>query len=155
MNWYRHPESWSFILRRYLPRLTLCSLAWEIIQLPLYTLRSEPRLSRIAYMIIHCTVGDAMIGIAALVLALILLRAGERENWPETRISMLLVFLTVAYTIPSESINLARGDWAYSSWMPVLPWLDVGLAPVAQWIVVPLVAWWWACRRSPHARRRK
>lgn len=153
MNWYAHSKSWSFILRTYLPRLALCSLAWEIVQLPLYTLWSEPNLGWIAYAVAHCTVGDAMIGTAALVIALILSRANEPANWPKTRIVILMVFLAVAFTVLSERSNLARGNWAYSVWMPVLPWGEVGLAPVAQWIFVPLVAWWWANRQPSQSRR--
>lgn len=34
MNWYAYTESWSFILRRFLPRLALYSLGWELAQLP-------------------------------------------------------------------------------------------------------------------------
>ncbi|TBR12565.1 MAG: hypothetical protein EPO43_13365 [Rugosibacter sp.] len=147
MNWYTRSESWSFILRSYLPRMALCSLAWEIVQLPLYTLWAEPRLGWIAFAVAHCTVGDTMIGMAALVFALTLDRAGERANWPRTRIGMWMVFLAVAYTLLSERSNLTQGNWAYSVWMPVLPWVEVGLAPVAQWIIVPLVTWWWANRR--------
>lgn len=146
MNWTAHPESWSFILRRYLPRLALCSLTWEIAQLPLYTLWAEPRPGRIAYAVVHCSVGDVVIGTAALVLALILIRAGEPIHWPRARLAILMAILAVAYTIWSERINLAQGSWAYSDWMPVLPWIEVGLTPVAQWIVVPLVAWRWANR---------
>jgi len=147
MNWYARSESWSFILRRYLPRLAFCSLVWEVVQLPLYTLWAEPRLAWIAFAVAHCTVGDTMIGTMALVFALTLNRAGERANWPRTRIGMWMVFLAVVYTLLSERRNLAQGNWVYSAWMPVLPWVEVGLAPVAQWIIVPLVAWWWATRR--------
>jgi hypothetical protein len=28
--------------------------------------------------------------------------------------------------------------------MPIIPILDAGLSPVLQWMVVPLVAFWWA-----------
>ena len=153
MSWYVRSESWSFILRSFLPRLTLCSLAWEIVQLPLYTLWAEPRLGAIAFAVAHCTVGDAMIGTAALVIALTLSGAGERARWRRTRIGMLMVFLAVAYTVLSERVNLAQGNWAYSAWMPVLPWVEVGLAPVMQWIIVPLVTWWWANRQRFHAHR--
>lgn len=153
MNWYAHSESWSFILRSYLPRLALCSLAWEIVQLPLYTLWAESRLGWVAFAVTHCTVGDAMIGAAALVISLIVSRAGKPANWPRMRIGLLMVVITVVYTVLSERINLARGSWSYSSWMPVLPWIEVGLAPVAQWIIVPLVAWWWANRQPSQSRR--
>lgn len=148
MNWYTRPESWSFIGRRYLPRLAFCSLLWEVAQLPLYTLWAESSPTTIAYAVAHCTVGDAMIGTVALVLALTLSRAGEPANWPRPRIAGLMVFLAVAYTLLSERINLLQGNWAYSSWMPVLPWVEVGLAPLAQWGIVPLLAWWWANRQT-------
>ncbi|RBA23586.1 hypothetical protein [Herminiimonas fonticola] len=87
-----------------------------------------------------------MIGTAALVVALALCRVGKPANWHRTKVGMLSVVLTVAYTVLSERINLARGSWSYSAWMPVLPWIEVGLAPVAQWIIVPTIAWWWANR---------
>lgn len=148
MYWYTHPQSWSFILRRYLPRLALCSLAWEIAQLPLYTLWSESSPGQIAFAVAHCTAGDVMISTAALVLALIASRAAGPADWPRTRVVIFMVMLTLAYTFLSEWINLAQGNWAYSPWMPVLPWLGVGVAPLMQWIVVPLTAWRWA---SPSA----
>lgn len=147
MNWYAHPESRSFILRQYLPRLAICSLTWEVVQLPLYTLWSEPRWESIAYAVAHCTAGDVLIGMAALFLALILNGAGERADWPGSRIVIWTVVAAVAYTVWSERNNLAQGNWAYSAWMPVLPWIDVGLAPLLQWIVVPLVALRWANRQ--------
>ena len=141
--------AWLFILRRYLPRLALCSLAWEIVQLPLYTLWTEPSWGAIAFAVAHCTVGDVMIGTAVLLIALILNRAGEPDNWPKMRVGVLMVVFAVAYTVLSERINLSRGSWSYSSWMPVLPWITVGLAPVVQWIIVPLITWWWANRQPP------
>lgn len=147
MNWYVRSESWAFIVRNFLPRLLLCSLVWEIAQLPLYTMRVAPRLRSVAFAVAHCTAGDAMIGTTALVVALTLSRAGERMNWPRARIGWLMVLLAMAYTLPSERINLAYGNWTYSAWMPVLPWVKVGLAPVVQWAIVPLAAWWWANRQ--------
>ena len=67
MSWPIHQDSWAFILKRYLPRLLFLSFAWEILQLPLYTLVSSPRIAWVAYAIAHCTLGDALIGMAALV----------------------------------------------------------------------------------------
>ncbi len=148
MNWYAHPESRSFILRRFLPRLAICSLVWEVAQLPLYTLWAELRLEHIAW-VAHCTAGDVLIGMAALLLALILNGAGERANWPVNRIVMWMIAAAVAYTMWSERINLAQGNWAYSAWMPVLPGIGVGLSPLLQWVVVPLAAWSWARRQIP------
>ena len=148
MNWYAHRESWSFILRRFLPRLALCSLAWELVQLPLYTVWAAPRWESIAFAVAHCTMGDAMIGTAALLFALALSRAGHPADWPRTKVCVLSVVLALAYTVFSERINVARGSWSYSASMPVLPWIEVGLSPVLQWIIVPYLAWWWANRKS-------
>ncbi|MBI3285633.1 MAG: hypothetical protein HYZ65_12415 [Burkholderiales bacterium] len=155
MNWYTYKESWSFILRRYLPRLALCSLAWEILQLPLYTLWSEPSLWWIAYAVAHCTVGDAMIGTAALIVALTLTRANETACWPRSKIAVRMILLALAYTVFSERSNLALGNWAYSPWMPIVPWINVGLAPLLQWLLVPLAAWRWANRLSFSATKPK
>ena len=147
-RWYVCREAWSFILRRYLPRLAVLSLLWEIAHLPLYTIWQEGRPGWIAFAVAHCTAGDVLIGAAALMLALILSRPREPADWPVARIGVLTVVLGVAYTLLSERLNMAHGNWAYSSWMPVLPGIEVGLSPLIQWIVVPLAALWWARPRA-------
>lgn len=48
------------------------------------------------------------------------------------------------YTILSERYNLVQGSWAYSSLMPMVPGLKIGLSPLLQWLIVPVVAWWLA-----------
>lgn len=50
--------------------------------MPFYTQWSESRWELIAYYVAHCTTGDVLIGMAALILALILNGAGERVSWP-------------------------------------------------------------------------
>jgi hypothetical protein len=53
----------------------------------------------------------------------------------------------LGYTIYSEWLNTEiRGSWAYTRWMPQLPLIGTGLSPLAQWIVVPSLAFWWARR---------
>lgn len=152
-RWYRCPPAWSFLLRRYLPRLALLSLAWEIVQLPLYTIWATGSPGWIAFAVLHCTAGDVLIGTAALILALLLTRAGEPAEWPMWRIGAGTAMLAVAYTVLSERLNIAAGNWAYSDWMPILPWVEVGLSPLLQWLLVPLAALGWAYRRpSPPSR---
>lgn len=153
MTWYAHKESWSFILGSYLPRLALASLAWEILQLPLYTIWEEGSPGWIAFAVAHCTAGDILIGGAALLLALILSRAGEPAAWPAGRIGTFMLLLAVFYTVLSERINVALGNWAYSERMPILPGVEVGIAPLLQWLVVPLAAFLWARARAGHIPR--
>ena len=146
-KWHESPAAWAFILKRYLPRMALCSLLWELVQLPLYTIWSEAKPGKITFAVVHCTAGDVLIGIAALLIALLLIRADKPDNWPIRRVGMLTALLAVSYTLSSERINIAQGNWVYSSWMPVLPYVEVGLSPLLQWVVVPLAALWWARRR--------
>lgn len=146
-RWYGRTQAWKFIVGGYLPRLALLSLGWELVQLPLYTIWQTAAPGSIAYAVAHCTIGDILIGSAALALALILSRAGEPEEWPMLRIGAWTATLALAYTVWSERLNLAAGNWAYAETMPILPWIEVGVSPLLQWLFVPLAALWWAHRR--------
>ena len=53
-----------------------------------------------------------------------------------------------AYTIFSEWLNIeVREAWAYREIMPVIPFIDAGLTPMVQWLVVPFAAYFGALRR--------
>ena len=141
---------WPLALRWYSSASLAVHLAWEILQLPLYTLWTKGTLREQSFAVIHCTVGDAMIAGLSLLLALAIF---GRPNWPKsgTRPVWLLTLLFgVSYTIYSEWLNVSvRGSWAYSDLMPTLPVLGTGLAPLFQWIIVPTLAMWLAIGRAP------
>ncbi len=150
--WYRDAAARSLILRRYLPWLAGLSLAWEIAQLPLYTLWKEATPVYIAFAVAHCTIGDILIGTVALALSLVSMRAGSPEQWPRARIAVLTVSTAVAYTAFSEWINtVALRSWEYSSLMPrvELGRIELGLSPLAQWLVIPPLALRLALRLTP------
>jgi hypothetical protein len=131
---------WLAGLRVYLGASALAHLAWEVLQLPLYTLWQTGTGRDIAFAVLHCTAGDLLI--AALTLLAALLVAGAPE-WPIAgfgRVAGAAVLLGVAYTVWSEYVNTTiRGSWSYSALMPVLPPFGTGLAPLAQWLVIPLL----------------
>ena len=81
--------------------------------------------------------------IAALALLVALMLIGE-TNWPQrgaTGVFALAILFGVGYTIYSEWVNTTiRGGWSYDPLMPRLRWLGTGLAPLAQWVVVPSLA---------------
>jgi hypothetical protein len=52
------------------------------------------------------------------------------------------VAIGLGYTVASERLNVGLVRWTYAEAMPVVPVLDVGLAPLLQWIAVPLAAFW-------------
>lgn len=144
MLWPRDPAAQPFIWRRYMPRLALCSLAWEIAQLPLYTLWAEAHPGRIVSAVLHCTAGDLLIGMTSLVLAMLACRADRNLGKPDSQVLLAAILFAVLYTVPSERYNMAMGNWAYSPWMPMVPGLKIGLSPLVQWLVVPYIAWKWA-----------
>ena len=139
--WCGDPAAWRFVLGHYLPALAVFNLLWEVAQLPLYTLWTEAPPAYIAYAVLHCTVGDVLIGAGALLAALIATRAGALHEWRWARVAVVAVLFGLGYTAFSEWMNaVVRAGWTYSEWMPVLPFVPIGLSPVLQWVVVPAAA---------------
>ena len=101
-RWETDRAAWRLIGLRFLPWLAGLSLAWEIAQLPLYTLWREAPASWIAFSVAHCTLGDALIGVSALAAALVLTRAAEPARWRWARIAILTTVLGATYTVFSE-----------------------------------------------------
>jgi hypothetical protein len=141
--WYRDRQAWWVIARGYLPSLLALNLAWEMAQLPLYTIWSEASAGEVAFAVAHCTVGDMLIGAAALLIALVVVRAPEVADWHWVRIGAFAVIIGVGYTAVSEWMNTTiRYSWEYSSLMPLVDVRGValGLAPLVQWLIVPPLA---------------
>ena len=140
-------SDWHRTIRRYLVFVVTGNLFWEFLHLPLYTIWQEASLFENAYAAIHCTAGDLIIATCALMLSLLCF---GNQDWPNTQFSRVLtctVLFGVLYTIYSEWVNIEiRQSWAYSEYMPVVPILETGLSPLAQWIVLPIAGMYWASR---------
>ncbi|MEW5889476.1 MAG: hypothetical protein AB1768_10605 [Pseudomonadota bacterium] len=150
--WSADPAAWRFLLVRYAPTLAVLNLAWELMQLPLYALWHEALPRTIAYAVLHCTAGDVLIGMLALLTALVATRAGAYRRWHWQRIGVITVVLGIAYTAFSEWRNaLLLGHWTYTPAMPVLPLVPIGVAPLLQWTLVPPAALGLARRRAEPA----
>ena len=140
---------WLTAVRRYLLLSVAGHLLWEIAQVPLYTIwwTASPR--EVAFAIVHCTGGDVIIAAMSLLAGLVLVGTA---NWPATRplpVAGCAVLAGVGYTMYSEFLNTAvRQTWTYSGLMPLVPGLGIGLAPLAQWVVVPVISLWIAARES-------
>jgi hypothetical protein len=147
-HWFRDREAWVFIGRSYLPRLAGLNLAWETAQLPLYTIWAEASAGSIAFAVLHCTLGDVMIGAASLALALLAGREGPIAHWYWRRIVALLLVLGPGYTAFSEALNTTLLRWTYSDLMPTLKiaGIEIGLSPLLQWLLLPPLALYLARR---------
>ncbi|WP_368649943.1 hypothetical protein [Brucella intermedia] len=102
---------------------------------------------QIASDIARCTLGDIAIAGAAILAGRWFSR---RPFWPFTaRFALVVVtvltgfLLTVA--IEWASIHLLA-RWSYAAKMPVLPYVHIGISPLLQWLIVPIVSLWLAFR---------
>ena len=136
------------VLRRYLSIIISANLIWEFAHIPLYTLWNTGTANEIIFAVIHCTGGDVLIAMVALMLTLILTSSGWLDyRKPPQRVINLTVLIGLGYTVFSEWLNImVRETWAYSDLMPVIPIIDAGLSPTLQWIVIPMLGFWWASR---------
>ncbi len=114
---------------------------WEVAQLPLYDIWYEASLGSIAFAVLHCTVGDVLIGInSAIVAFLVVAGVYQSRTPPLWVVGLMFVVISVGYTVYSEWLNVSvRRSWGYSSLMPTVPPLMTGLSPLLQWIIVPIV----------------
>src|SRR2546427_2770919 len=141
--WHRDAAARSLILRRYLPWLAGLSLAWEIVQLPLYTIWNDGRPAYVAFAVVHCTAGDVLIGGAALAAALVITQAPALAAWRWRRIALVTAVIATSYTAFSEWMNtVARRSVEDSEGMPRVPLgtIEIGLSPPSQWLLIPPLA---------------
>jgi len=112
------------------------NLMWEIAHARLYTLWAEADRVNIAWSLVHCSLGDVAIALAAFALAGIALR---QADWPVFRPifgSVIVVIGSMVFTAWSEWYNVYQaGNWAYTANMPMI--LGIGLSPLLQWLILP------------------
>lgn len=109
-------------------------LPWEYVVLPLYT--GYERLGSGASLVAWASLGDALY-IVLIALAVALVR--RRFDWThDARVRDYLLASAfgffVALAVEYKAFYLHR--WAYAAAMPVVPVLHVGLAPVAQMVLL-------------------
>ena len=136
----RRPLFWLRGLRVYFALTLTGNLAWEFLHLPLYTIGTTGTLREQAFAAGHCTLGDLLIAMSTLTVALLLV---GNPRWPRDGFWPIAIFtigLGLAYAVFSEWLNVvARAAWSYSEWMPIvsIAGLKIGLSPLLQWTVVP------------------
>ena len=112
------------------------NLVWELIQTPLYKDGSYS-ISHITF----CALGSVADSIMVLLLYLVLALIFRNPFWVQhVKWQMItLVILTGGIgAILSERRHISIGSWAYADSMPIIPFLNVGLSPVLQFMILPL-----------------
>jgi len=120
----------------------LVNFIWEVLQSPLYTCSS---LSVIQFLpiLLGSTFGDAVIMLGLYAVGYIKTR---NLRWifnikkEEYALIAILGFL-VAIFIELANVGILE-RWAYTDFMPVLPFINVGLVPVIQLMLLPFIVFW-------------
>ena len=111
-------------------------LAWETTHVRLYTLWSDPDRWYVWRSVLHCTLGDVVIGTTAFGFASWFL---ARVDWPIHRPRVgtaIVIAIGTVFTVWSEWNNVYRLQlWDYAPAMPTI--FGIGVSPLLQWVVLP------------------
>jgi hypothetical protein len=115
----------------------LLNLIWEISQAPLYRYFHF----EIKHILI-CALAAIADSIMTLLLYYLFAFLYKNTFWPKNlSMGRIIAVISVGFTgsIISEVIYLKKGNWAYNEAMPIIPVVHVGLSPVLQFIILPLL----------------
>jgi hypothetical protein len=62
----------------------------------------------------------------------------------------VLVLIGGTGAVLSEMRHLSLGSWAYDNSMPLIPFVNVGLAPVLQFMILPLLIYFLSLKSSSY-----
>lgn len=96
------------------------------------------------------TMGDIVIMLIAYWFVAVIARSRRWITAPTAAYLTIFGAVGVAITALIEWLALRGlwlGGWEYSRLMPIIPGLGLGLSPLAQWIVLPLMAVWFVRRQ--------
>lgn len=107
---------------------------WESAHVPLYT--GYKGLSGDIPMSLWASIGDVLYALAAV--ALLTIGKGRADWLSEARIIDFCVLAVFGFLIALgvEYKAFVLGRWAYTSAMPVIPYLHVGLSPILQMTIL-------------------
>ncbi len=118
----------------------LLNLAWEVIQMPLYKDASFD-IQAIAFCGLAAVVDAIMVLLIYFVLALIY----KEPLWIKhlnLKRTLIIVLIGGTGAVLVEIWHLSQDNWDYASSMPILPFVNVGLSPVLQFMLLPVLSYY-------------
>ena len=131
----------------------LLNFAWEILQAPLYSSMADMPHAQVTKICLQATVGDTVIMLMA---HGVVAFAARSRLWIAAAIGWHLAWLiAIGVSITAAIEWLAtRGywiaNWSYLPTMPRVPGAGIGLVPLLQWVVLPLLTVWFVRRQLAH-----
>ncbi|MFY9315382.1 MAG: hypothetical protein WAO95_07460 [Burkholderiales bacterium] len=128
----------AILLRRLFLIFALAAISnyvWELAQTPLYEGVELPA----AFW--HCFVAALGDGLLVLILFVVVAAVMRSHDWylrpgAASYVAMAIAGLAVGFAVEWWGLHIAR-RWQYSDLMPMVPWADVGAAPVLQMLLLP------------------
>jgi hypothetical protein len=126
----------------------LLNFSWEILQLPLFAGKATAAYWQQVQVCLIATSGD--LGILLAAFWSVAAFTGNRAWLLTPRPRDLAGFIGIGITITIVAEKIATeflSWWAYADAMPIIPFLEVGLSPIAQWLLLPLLLVWFVRRQ--------
>ena len=124
----------------------IINFTWEIIQSPLYNV-AYYSVQHIAFCALASVADVIMVILIYFSFALIYKNPLWIKNLTALRIFILMLVGAIG-AIVAEIRHLSAGNWAYNKSMPILPVVDVGLAPVLQFMLLPALIYYLSYKRK-------
>ncbi len=113
------------------------NLAWELIQIPLYK-NSAYNTNHIAFCALASLADVLMVLLLYLGLALIFKNPFWIKHLKPYQFALVVIIGGVGAVL-SEMRHLSLGSWAYDNSMPLIPVVNVGISPLLQFMILPIL----------------
>ena len=124
-----------FLPRLFVPAI-LINYVWEVVQAPLYV-----GMENFNLVWWHCglaALGDGLVVLLIYAVGWAVLRSRDWFVHPGAIGYAVMLFAGLVISVGVEWLAVfVANRWAYAAQMPLVPWLNVGLAPVAQMLLLP------------------
>ena len=130
-------QAFKWLIFRITTLAFVLNLTWELIQMPLY----NPASFEINH-VLFCVLGSVADAIMVLLIYFVFAALYKNPFWikpPQWQRIVMLVATGGTGAILSEIRHLSLGNWGYSNLMPLIPYLNVGLSPVLQFMILPSI----------------
>jgi hypothetical protein len=115
------------------------NIAWEMLQMPLYERLPEIPFAQSLQMCARASLGDAALSLVAYACVVLIRKSVTWLMRPHLLDLALFIAIGLVFTVTFEGVSVyVLNRWTYTSTMPVV--FGVGAAPLAQWVIVPLLS---------------
>lgn len=118
----------------------LLSFVWEMLQMPLFK-GMGLNIQSIIFCALAAVADTVMVLLLYFIFAVIYKDSFWVKRLTAQRIAILIVIGGIG-AILAELRHLSAGTWNYSTSMPLLPFVNVGLVPVLQFMLLPVLTYY-------------